>query len=142
MARRAFHRLLRLLLSRLARVISPADGPGFLYAFVDGGVLWKEGTVGQPMSVSREDLDGASPDDDEEEGQTAAWIDRDSGAIILRWYFSYALCTDLGLHLPVYAFCSLVVLTVCGFWGGICRYNLSSFNVGKFKWKQDDTGWW
>ncbi|KAJ3884841.1 hypothetical protein GG344DRAFT_71031 [Lentinula edodes] len=43
MARRSFHRLLQLLLSRLARVISPADGPGFLYAFVDGGVLWKIG---------------------------------------------------------------------------------------------------
>ncbi|KAJ4479810.1 hypothetical protein C8J55DRAFT_489436 [Lentinula edodes] len=145
-----------------------------------------EGRMGQPVSVSGENLDGASPDDDEEEGR----INRASGAReqllgsaaglvqqltglddhnlpnpcdccdsldglnrTVSWFLSLFLVTlvcfvhipgpaSSGLVVLRVALLVLVVLAVCGFWGGICRYNLSSFNVGKFKWKQDDTGWW
>ncbi|KAH7868656.1 hypothetical protein F5879DRAFT_927889 [Lentinula edodes] len=159
MARRAFHRLLRLLLSRLARVISPADGPGFLYAFVDGGVLWKIGMT-KDFHRRRAEWDNQCPFPGRiwmapvptmtrRRAESIAHLALEDSCLdrprlwcnncfnrTVSWFL------DLDLHLPVYAFCSLVVLAVCGFWGGICRYNLSSFNVGKFKWKQDDTGWW
>ncbi|KAJ3897447.1 hypothetical protein F5879DRAFT_927832 [Lentinula edodes] len=124
-----------------------------------------EGRMGQPVSVSGENLDGASPDDDEEEGR----INRASGAREQLLRSAAGLVQQLtgldddnlpnpcdccgsldgiprpassGLVVLRVALLVLVVLAVCGFWGGICRYNLSSFNVGKFKWKQDDTGWW
>ncbi|KAJ3874539.1 hypothetical protein F5051DRAFT_431274 [Lentinula edodes] len=171
MARRAFHRLLRLLLSRLARVISPADGPGFLYAFVDGGVLWKVGMT-KDFDRRRAQWDNQCPFpgriwmapvptmtrrraksiahlalEDSCLDRLRLWCNNCFNCTI-SWFLSLlprpasSGLVVLRVALLVYAFCSLVVLTVCGFWGGICRYNLSSFNVGKFKWKQDDTGWW
>ncbi|KAJ3892277.1 hypothetical protein GG344DRAFT_64761 [Lentinula edodes] len=43
MARRSSRKLLALYVSRRSRVPSLADGPGFLYAFVEHGVYWKVG---------------------------------------------------------------------------------------------------
>ncbi|KAJ4498600.1 hypothetical protein C8R41DRAFT_864500 [Lentinula lateritia] len=43
MTRRSNRKLHALYMSRRFRVPSPADGPGFLYAFVDSGVSWKLG---------------------------------------------------------------------------------------------------
>ncbi|KAJ3850679.1 hypothetical protein EV368DRAFT_66378 [Lentinula lateritia] len=43
MTRHSNRKLHALYMSRRFRVPSPADGPGFLYAFVDSGVYWKLG---------------------------------------------------------------------------------------------------
>ncbi|KAJ3884149.1 hypothetical protein GG344DRAFT_84495 [Lentinula edodes] len=43
MARRSSHSLHALYTSRRSRLPLPADGPGFLYAFVDSDVYWKVG---------------------------------------------------------------------------------------------------
>ncbi|KAH7868989.1 hypothetical protein F5051DRAFT_432608 [Lentinula edodes] len=43
MARRSSRILHALYTSKRSRVPSPADGPGFLYAFVDSDVYWKVG---------------------------------------------------------------------------------------------------
>ncbi|KAJ3916896.1 hypothetical protein F5877DRAFT_68649 [Lentinula edodes] len=46
MARRSSRSLDALYTSRRSRLPSPADGPGYLYAFVDSDVYWKVGMTG------------------------------------------------------------------------------------------------